>query len=58
MECIYFQQNEIWDKENLKDFQAKSVACLGERRDETTACRAALGERFLKGEARHLAKGG
>jgi len=22
------------------------------------ACRAALGERFLKGEARHLAKGG
>jgi hypothetical protein len=29
---------------------------LGERRDETIACRAALGERFLKGEDRHLAR--
>ena len=48
MEWLYFQQNEIWDKENLKDFQAKSVAYLGERRDETTALPRRSGRAFPK----------
>ena len=32
----------------LAVLRVDSVAYLGERRDETTACRAALGERFLR----------
>jgi hypothetical protein len=42
----------------LKAFRPNGLPNLGERRDETIACRAALGERFLKGKALRGAKGG
>jgi len=41
----------------LKVFRPNGLPYLGERSDETIACRAALGGRFPKGKARHLAKG-
>lgn len=44
---------------SLVELDIEAVYALPwERSDETIACRAALGERFLKGKARPLAKGG
>jgi hypothetical protein len=53
-----FSKTRSGTKSMLKVFRPNGLPYLGERSDETIACRAALGERFPKGEARHLAKGG